>query len=225
MVATSLDAVIINPAKASAAVIWLHGLGADGHDFEPIVDELQFAAKPHTRFIFPHAPPRPVSINGGHVMRAWYDIYTLGIDVPQDEAGIRAAASRVNDYVNVQHTQGIDYDRIVLAGFSQGGAIALHAGLRFPQQLAGILALSTYLPMPAALTTELHKANRSTPIWMAHGQVDTVIPLQVAEHSCKLLQQQGCPIQWHSYSMGHGVCPQEVVDISRWLSLVLSTKA
>ncbi len=216
------DGIIIGPAQPNAAVIWLHGLGADGHDFEPIVSELHFAAKPHTRFVFPHAPMRPVTLNGGHVMRAWYDIYGLERQTHQDEAGIRKSASQLEQFIEQQLAQGIAAQRIVLAGFSQGGAVVLHTGLRYPKTLAGIMALSTYLPLDGKLAAELNIANQHTPVFMAHGRADPVIALSFAEHSREVLQQQGCKIEWHTYAMPHGVSPQEIEDISHWLGIILA---
>lgn len=217
----SFDGIIRGPVKASAAIIWLHGLGADGHDFEPIVDELHFAAKPHTRFVFPHAPMQPVTLNGGYVMRAWYDIYGLERTAHQDEAGIRKSAGLLDHLIEQQLAQGIAAQRIVLAGFSQGGAVVLHTGLRYPKTLAGIMALSTYLPLEKALAAELNIANQHTPVFMAHGRADPVIALSFAEHSRAVLQQQGCKVDWHTYAMPHGVSPQEIEDISHWLGIIL----
>jgi phospholipase/carboxylesterase len=216
-----LDALIIGPTQASAAVIWLHGLGADGHDFEPIVAELQFGAKAVTRFVFPHAPLRPVTLNGGYVMRAWYDIYGLEQGARQDEAGLRQAAVALERLLAKQLDHGIDSRRIVVAGFSQGGAVALHTGLRYPQPLAGILALSTYLPLADTLAAELNIANQHTPIFMAHGRDDNVIALSFAEHSRAVLSRQGCQVDWHTYAMPHSVTPKEIDDISQWLATVL----
>jgi phospholipase/carboxylesterase len=217
----SLDAIILGPAQPTAAIIWLHGLGADGHDFEPIVAELQFASKAKTRFVFPHAPTRPVTLNGGYVMRAWYDIYGLEQHARQDETGIRHAAVQLEQLITQQLAQGIATQRIVLAGFSQGGAIALHTGLRYPKPLAGMMALSTYLPLDKTLAKELNIANQHTPIFMAHGRDDTVITLAYAEHSRVALQQQGCQVEWHTYAMPHSVTPKEIEDISHWLAVVL----
>jgi len=219
--AAPLDAVIVGPAQATAAVIWLHGLGADGHDFEPIVDELNFAAKKQTRFIFPHATHRPVTINNGYVMRAWYDIIALDKTAADDEIGIRESARQITALITQQTMAGIASERIILAGFSQGGAIALHTGLRHPQSLAGILALSTYLPLTAQLDQERHCSNQQVPIFMAHGLYDNVVPLALAEASCQLLQTHGYPLNWHTYPMQHSVCPEEINDVSDWFSHVL----
>lgn len=219
---STLAAVIIGPVQSTAAVIWLHGLGADGHDFEPIVAELDFAAKAQTRFIFPHAPQRPVTMNNGYVMRAWYDIIAIDKFAAEDDTGIRVSAQQVSALIAQQTAAGIDSQRIVLAGFSQGGAIALHTGLRHPQPLAGIMALSTYLPLAAQFDKERHRSNQHVPIFMAHGLQDTVVPLALAEDAYQLLQTQGYPVDWHTYPMPHGVCPDEINDLSGWFSRVLS---
>ena len=199
-----------NPA---ASVIWLHGLGADGHDFEPIVPELALA-KP-VRFVFPHAPIRPVTINQGMRMRAWYDIFQFG-GGPEDEAGIRASQKIVEALIGAEKGK-----KIVLAGFSQGGAIVLQAALRHAKALAGVLALSTYLPLAAKVQAEASSANRAIPIFMAHGQYDEIIPLDRAEASRDALQRLGYAVEWHAYPMPHSVCAPEIADISRFLNRVL----
>jgi phospholipase/carboxylesterase len=202
----------------SAAVIWLHGLGADGHDFEPIVPELQLAGAGAVRFVFPHAPVRPVTINGGMPMRAWYDIMGIDRESPQDEAGIRASARKVDALIRREVERGIPAHRIVLAGFSQGGAVALHLGLRFDERLAGILALSTYLPLHESLRDEHSAANAETPLFMAHGILDPVVPLYLGESSANRLVQGGWPVTWRTYTMPHAVCPEEIRDISGFLA-------
>ena len=217
-----LDAVTTGPTDARYSVIWLHGLGADGHDFEPIVPELAFHHRQQTRFIFPHAPVRPVTINQGYVMPAWFDIVAIDDRTEQDEAGIRASAERIADLIERERQRGVSSEHIVLAGFSQGGAIALHLGLRYPQQLAGILALSTFLPLADRLADELADANRRIPIYMAHGEYDPVVPLQLASLSQRRLGELGYQVDWHLYPMEHSVCPQEVGDISAWFDRVLS---
>jgi phospholipase/carboxylesterase len=194
-----------------AAVIWLHGLGADGHDFEPIVPELDLPAP--VRFLFPHAPVRPVTINQGMRMRAWYDIFQFG-GGPEDEAGIRASQRIVEDLIK---QQGLPSSRIVLAGFSQGGAIVLHTALRHAERLAGVMALSTYLPLAATVQAERSQASAGVPIFMAHGEYDDIIPLRRAEQSRQALEGLGYPVQWHAYPMPHSVCPQEIADISAFL--------
>lgn len=203
-------------SEPSNCVIWLHGLGADGYDFEPLVPELDLPAETAVRFIFPHAPRQPVTINGGMVMRAWYDITGTEMIRQEDEAGIRRSAAAIQDLIRKENARGIATGNIILAGFSQGGAIALHTGLRYPESLAGILALSTYLPLSARLEREAQAANQSTPIFMAHGLYDPVIPLILAESSRKRLQQAGYNVEWHTYPMPHAVSPDEIRDISHW---------
>lgn len=213
-----LPALVIEPkAKATASVIWLHGLGADGYDFEPIVPELGLDDVP-IRFIFPHAPHRPVTVNNGHVMRAWYDITSMDLSQGQDELGTRQSERQLQALIAHEHEQfGIPYARIVLAGFSQGGAIALHTGLRYPERLAGILALSTYLPLAAMAETERQQANADLPVFMGHGEHDPIIPLSLAVRSRRQLEEFGHPVEWHAYPMQHSVCPPEIKDIAVWL--------
>lgn len=210
-------------AEPGCAVIWLHGLGADGHDFEPIVDELDVDRLPAIRFVFPHAPIRPVTINGGYAMRAWYDIVSQDFSLRSEDAqGIRDSAQRIEALIARENARGIADDHIVLAGFSQGGAIALHAGLRHPRRLAGILALSTYVPLADTLAAEAHAANRDVPIFMAHGRGDSVIPYEFAERSGDLLRARGYPLDWHSYFAEHTVCMEELRDVESWLREVLA---
>lgn len=196
-------------------VIWLHGLGADGHDFLPIVDRLNI---PHTRFIFPHAPHRPISMNNGYEMRAWYDLYGLTAQEKQDEAGMRAMQTTINTLINQEKSKGIPASNIVLAGFSQGGAMALFTALRFPEKLAGILALSTYVPLKQNLPSEASIENASTPIFMAHGSFDSIITLETCKTSLDLLTDLSYPVQWHEYSMAHSVCEDEIEDINTFLN-------
>lgn len=203
----------------TASVIWLHGLGASGDDFAPVAEQLQL---PHIRFILPHAPERPVSINGGYVMPAWYDLLGLEIDSPQDEAGIRATQQAIEALIAREQQRGIAPGRIVLAGFSQGGAIALHTALRYPQRLAGVLALSTYLPLKPLLAPEKHFANEKLPIFIGHGTFDTVISLEVCQISASLLKQHGYVVEWHEYAMAHSVCLEEIADIRDFLSRLLA---
>lgn len=204
------------------AVIWLHGLGADGHDFEPIVQELDLDRLPPTRFIFPHAPMRPVTINGGYVMRAWYDLLSLDFEEGrEDPAGVRESAAQVEALVAREHARGITDQRIVLAGFSQGGAIALHTALRHPRRLAGVLALSTYLPVAESLAAEAAPANREVPIFMAHGRLDGVIPYDFGEASCRRLQAAGYGVEWHAYPAEHTLTLEELRDIEAWLATTL----
>ncbi|HKZ04068.1 MAG TPA: alpha/beta fold hydrolase [Methylomirabilota bacterium] len=214
-----LDAIEIEPrGAAEAAVIWLHGLGADGHDFEPIVPELGLGASPRIRFVFPHAPVQPVTINGGESMRAWYDIYN---DRRHDEAGIRASQARVEALLARERARGVAPHRTVLAGFSQGGAIALQTGLRHAERLAGILALSTYLPLPETVDFEASPANRDVPIMMMHGTQDPLILLERASFSRRRLEELGYPIEWRQYRMQHAVCAEQIVEIGDWLRRIL----
>jgi phospholipase/carboxylesterase len=211
-----MDAIQIETGPdPDAAVIWLHGLGADGHDFEPIVPELELE-KP-VRFVFPHAPIRPVTINQGMRMRAWYDILQLG-GGPEDEAGLRASQQLTGELIR---EQGLPASRIVLAGFSQGGAIVLLTGLRHPERLAGVIALSAYLPLAGTLAAERSEPNRETPIFMAHGRHDDLIPMQRAQASRDYLQKLGYAVEWHDYPMPHSVCAPEIADISSFLARVL----
>lgn len=211
--------VVLEPAagKADAAVIWMHGLGADGSDFMPLVPELRLPATARVRFVFPHAAVRPVTINGGYAMRAWYDIRDLTPEGRDDEAGFAEARARIEGYIAAERGQGIDSRRIVLAGFSQGGAVALHVGLRHAEPLAGIIALSCYLPLRARLGSELAPANSNVPVLMCHGSQDTVVLPRFGELSRDALIEAGIAVQWHSYAMAHSVCAQQVLDISQWL--------
>ena len=198
-------------------ILWLHGLGADGHDFEPIVPELVKPSWPAVRFVFPHAPVRAVTINGGMRMRAWYDILGQEIANRQDEQGIRESARKIDRLIERESLRGVREERIVLAGFSQGGAIALAAGLRHPHRLGAIVALSTYLPLADRTEGELSAANRALPIWMGHGTQDPIVPHSLGAMSRDWLARLGHPVQWHSYEMPHSVCPEEIRDLSQWL--------
>jgi phospholipase/carboxylesterase len=210
--------VVLAPAgKPHASVIWLHGLGADGHDFVPIVPELRLPPEPAVRFVFPHAPMRPVTINNGMRMRAWYDIVSLSAAGPPDETGIRSSAASVERWIAREVELGIAPRRIVLAGFSQGGAIALHAGLRHGARLAGILALSTYLPLHDRLSVEAAPANRDIPILMCHGREDPVLPMALGTMSRDWLRGLGYAVKWKDYRMQHQVSIEEIADISDWL--------
>ncbi len=213
-----LSAVEIQTADApDAAVIWLHGLGADGHDFEGVIPTLGLAPGTRMRFVFPHAPVRPVTLNAGRAMRAWYDIYGIGPQFRQDESGIHAAKLQVEALMAREHERGVPTERIVLAGFSQGGAVALHAGLRYSCRLAGLLGLSTWLPIRTALAAEAHPANRATPILMLHGTQDSVVRPAIAEASCAHLRENGYTVDWRTYPMGHTICADELADIGTWL--------
>ena len=209
---------------ATASVIWLHGLGADGHDFEPIVPELDLPDALAVRFVFPHAPMQPVTINGGAVMRAWYDVDALEGQRREDGAGVRASQALVEELIASEKKRGLAAARIVLAGFSQGGAIALHTGLRHAEPLAGIMAFSTYLPLASTLAAEA-AANRATPIFMAHGVHDPLIPVARATMSRRQLEAAGYAVEWHDYPMEHAVCATEIADISAWLQRVLITRS
>jgi phospholipase/carboxylesterase len=203
--------------KPEYSVIWLHGLGADGHDFESIVPYLGLAPGTAVRFIFPHALMRPVTINGGAVMRAWYDILELSINRGQDEAGIVHSANKVRALIENEINRGIPASKIILAGFSQGGAIALHVGLRYPQRLAGIMSLSAYLVFPERLQNEFSEANSSTPVFIAHGTQDPVIPVALGQAVRSTLEVGKWPVEWHSYPIPHSVSQQEIADIGRWI--------
>ena len=214
-----MDAIELESgAHPQAAILWLHGLGADGHDFEPIVPELGLAQP--VRFVFPHAPVRPVTINSGMRMRAWYDILQLG-GGPEDEAGIRASQRLLDDLISRETARGIAPGKILLAGFSQGGAVALQTALRHPERLAGVLALSTYLPLAGTLQSEMAQANRDLPIFMAHGRYDDVIPFDRAQASRKHLEALGYPVQWHEYPMPHSVCAPEIADLAAFITRLI----
>ncbi len=205
----------------SATVIWLHGLGADGHDFEALVPELGLPDRPALRFVFPHAPYRPVTLNRGYVMRAWYDIAMGAQGLTQDAAHIAESAATITALIAHEERRGIPARRIVLAGFSQGGVVALSTGLRHPQTLAGILALSVPLVTPEALAGAVHPANRTTPVFLAHGRYDPLVPFARGEHVHRVLAGAGLPVEWHAYPMEHSVCREEVRDIAAWLARVL----
>jgi len=217
-----LEAVEIETGrKPTGTVIWLHGLGADGHDFAPIVPQLAGPDERPLRFVFPHAPVRSVTINGGMAMRAWYDILGFDRRLPQDEAGIRESDALVRELIQRENQRGIATDRIVLGGFSQGGAISLFTGPRYPERLAGILGLSCYLLLEDLLPTERTRVNYKTPLFLAHGTQDPVVDFRRGAEARQLLQAGGYPIEWHDYPMPHSVCPQEVDDIAAWLRKVL----
>jgi phospholipase/carboxylesterase len=216
----SLETLEICTSKnPSGSVIWLHGLGADGHDFEPVVYELGL---PQYRFILPHAPYRPVTINNSYSMRAWYDLYGLEAGSPQDADSIRATQRQIEALIEGETARGMIADRIVLAGFSQGGAIALHTALRHPQRLAGVMGLSTYLPLKDSLATEASAANGELPVFLAHGTYDNVISLALAEASAGFIRELGYPVTWHEYPMAHSVCMEEIKDIRDFLQAALN---
>lgn len=204
------------------SVIWLHGLGADGHDFEPVARQLGFQAAPSVRFIFPHAPVRPITINGGMRMRGWYDIKGMAFDREEDRQGLEHSAAIVWDLIAQENQRGVATDHIVLAGFSQGGAVALFTGLRLDQPAAAIIALSTYLPVASSAKDEYSSANQDTPIFMAHGTEDPVIPLVLAQHSRGLLGQMHYEVEWHTYNMPHAVSSEEIQDIARFMRRIVN---
>lgn len=218
-----LETIQIDSApNPTVSVIWMHGLGADGSDFVPIVRELDLTSCPAIRFVFPHAPTIPVTINGGYVMRAWYDILGTDLVKQEDEKGLRASQAAIEQLVEQEKSRGIAADRIVLAGFSQGCAMAIQTGLRYPEKLAGLLCLSGYVPLHTTIAAEHHGANQNTPIFMAHGRSDPVVPFNRAEQSRDLLQLLGHSVEWHEYPMQHAVCAEEIDDISAWLRRVLT---
>ena len=206
----------------TASVIVLHGLGADGNDFVPVAEQLDLAAVGPVRFIFPHAPTRPVTINGGYVMRAWYDI--LGVDLVrrEDEAGLRESQALVEAVIAKEKGRGVKASRIVIAGFSQGCAMTLMAGLRHDERLAGLVGLSGYLPLAAKAEAERHAANRDVPIFLAHGRSDPVLPIARAIAARDALVALGHAVEWHDYPMPHSVCAEEIADLNRWLLRVLT---
>ena len=217
-----LEAVEIETGRnPTGTVLWLHGLGADGHDFAPIVPQLVESHERPLRFVFPHAPVRPVTINGGMAMRAWYDILGFNRGVPHDEVGIRASDMEVRALIQRENQRGIPTNRIVLGGFSQGGAISLFSGPRYPEKLAGIMALSCYMLLEDLLPTERTKVNYATPVFLAHGNQDPVVDFRRGLEAKQLLEAGGYPVEWHPYVMPHSVCPQEVADIANWLRKVL----
>jgi phospholipase/carboxylesterase len=215
----SQDEAVLEPAvgNADAAVIWMHGLGADGYDFVPLIPELRLPATARVRFVFPHAEVRPVTVNAGYAMRAWYDIRELTPDGRDDETGLAATRERIERYIERERASGIAARRIVLAGFSQGGATALHVGLRHGAALGGIIALSAYLPLRARIAAEVSSANRATPILMCHGREDVIVLPEFGEQSRDALRAAGLSVEWRWYSVGHSVCGPEVHDIAAWL--------
>ena len=205
----------------TGSVIWLHGLGADGHDFEPIVPALVQRGERPLRFVFPHAPRRPVTLNAGMVMRAWYDITGIDRHLQQDEAGIRASYDIIAALIRRENERGIPTQRIVLGGFSQGGSMSVYAGTRYPETLAGIAALSCYMLLPDRFDAEHLPANQQTPVFMAHGKQDPMIPCELGLQTRQQLEAAGYRVRWHDYLMPHSVCPEEVSDIADWLRQVL----
>ncbi len=213
-----LETVEISTGESpSAAVIWMHGLGADGNDFVPIVRELDLSGCPPIRFVFPHAETMPVTINNGYVMRAWYDILGMDLVRREDEAGLRKSQQQIEQLIVRENERGIPASRIILAGFSQGCAMTLQTGLRYPEKLAGLICLSGYLPLSSLIKDERHQANLQTPIFMAHGRGDPVVQIGRAEASRELLKELGHPIDWREYMMPHSVCEEEIDDIGAWM--------
>ena len=209
--------------RPTHTILWMHGLGADGNDFVPIVNELALPRNPHIRFLFPHAPMRPVSINNGLVMRAWhdYDLTSSNSAFRENVESLRDSQGAIEALIDREKRRGIAPQNILLAGFSQGGALALHTGLRYPEKLAGIMALSCYLPAAQTLAAEAHQANYSTSIFMAHGNIDNIIPMTLAASSNLQLQDSGYTVEWHEYAMAHAICKDEIADIGEWLKRVL----
>lgn len=218
----SLPYIDVNPdGEVKAVVIWLHGLGDTGHGFAPIVPELKIPAHLGIRFVFPHAPMQAVTINNGMTMNAWYDIKSMDMNDRADEAGVIESAAKVQALMDDEIAKGISSDRIVLAGFSQGGVIALHLATRLSQKLAGVMALSTYMCKPQKLAEQKHSANQQTPFFMAHGRMDDMVPVGAGEQAKTALLDCDYQVQWRDYPMQHNVCAEEVSDISAWLQQIL----
>lgn len=216
-----LPSIEITPTQEPiGSIIWLHGLGADGNDFAPIVPELNLQQTYPMRFIFPHAPERPVTINNGYVMRAWYDIISLSIDHRADQEGIKESVLQVQALIEQEEKKGISTENIILAGFSQGAVIALHTGLTLPKKLRGILALSGYLPQASTVLSHATPANKQVPIFIGHGTQDMVVPYFLGEALHKQLKQEGYPVTWKDYPMSHSVCAEEIRDIANWIENV-----
>ena len=223
MTAQLLNTLEIEPAgPAHSSVIWMHGLGAGARDFEPIVPELKLPVELGIRFVFPNAPIRPVTINNGMQMRAWYNVLSLDLPRQEDAEGVYASEQAINVLLEREKQRGIPAERIVLAGFSQGGVMALHTGLRYPERLAGILALSCYIPLAARLSNERGSANQATPIFITHGDYDAVIPMRYGQQSVDLLRSLGYAVEWSDCGMGHEVCWEEIRDVAQWLQRVLA---
>jgi len=220
---SELSTIEIQPESAHKySVIWLHGLGADGHDFENIARELHLKAEPGIHFIFPNAPVQPITINGGMEMRAWYDILEMSMEHRVDIAGIYQSAKLIGQLIEQKMDKGIPSEHILLAGFSQGGVIALHAGLRYPHKLAGIIGLSTYLPTLEQLNTERSTANNATPVFMGHGILDSVVAIESGKAAFNALHALGYNVEWHDYLMGHSVCIEEIGHISTFINSIFS---
>ena len=219
----ALETVEINTgANPEAAIIWLHGLGADGHDFEPIVPQLLWPGAPAMRFVFPHAPIRPVTINNGMQMRAWYDIVEMSLNRGQDKQGITQSIGLATELVRRERERGVVSEKIILAGFSQGGAIAIQSALAYPETLGGLIALSTYLLHDEDLEDRRHESNRDLPVFVGHGTSDPMVPCFLGERVAGRLREIGHAVEWHSYPMMHAVCPQEIQDLAVWLRKCLA---
>ncbi len=223
------ETVEVNPGEQpEGSIIWLHGLGADGHDFEAIVPELRLPDDLPLRFVFPHAPVRPVTINGGVAMRAWYDIVSLDRSGPQDAEGIRASADSLQALIEREHERGVPFERIVVAGFSQGGAIATHTAIRFAHRLAGLMALSSWLPLGDSIASEVADnpaaQSREMPVLIAHGTFDPMLPIELGKDSRQVLEGLGYSVEWREYPMQHAVCAEEVADIRAWLLSVFASR-
>jgi len=219
----ALETVEINTGpNPEAAIIWLHGLGADGHDFEPIVPQLLWPGAPAMRFVFPHAPVRPVTINNGMQMRAWYDIVELSLNRDQDQQGIAQSIEQATGLVRRERERGVESEKIILAGFSQGGAIAVQSALAYPETLGGLIALSTYLLYDEDLEHRRHESNRDLSVFVGHGTSDPMVPCFLGEQVAGRLREIGHAVEWHSYPMMHAVCPQEIYDLAAWLRKCLA---
>jgi phospholipase/carboxylesterase len=222
--ANTLETVTVETGpNPTATILWMHGLGADGHDFEPLVPELLADGMPALRFVFPHAPVRPVTINNGYQMRAWYDIIGIDRRSAEDFGGIKASADAVTALIHAENARGIASSRIVVAGFSQGGAMALHLATRFPDKLGGVIALSCYLPLAKEFASERSSANLATPIFMAHGSQDPVVPFALGDESRRVLEGTGYRVEWHVYPMPHALCAEEIADLKTWLGQRLAS--
>ncbi|OGT30002.1 MAG: hypothetical protein A3E87_09715 [Gammaproteobacteria bacterium RIFCSPHIGHO2_12_FULL_35_23] len=219
---TKLNAIEINADNPQASIIWLHGLGASGDDFVSIVPLLSLANKDQIRFIFPHAPKRPITLNYGYVMPGWFDIYSLDFNGPQDTAGILEAYQNVSELITKEINLGIPSHNIIVAGFSQGGALALYTALHYPQKLAGVIGLSTFLPLSQDLAKKMSAANRKLPVFLGHGSKDGLVSIQLGEITNQLLTDYGYPVDWHAYPIEHTVGQAEIKDISAWLQKRLS---
>jgi len=221
----SLEAVTVETGpNPTFSILWMHGLGADGHDFEPLVPELLERGMPSLRFVFPHAPVRPVTINNGYQMRAWYDIIGIDRRSAEDFDGIAASAASIGDLIKAENQRGVPTERIAIAGFSQGGAMALHIATHHAEKFAGVIALSCYLPRSSELAFR-SPANQSTPVFMAHGTQDPVVPFPLGDESRRLLEGAGYPVEWHAYPMPHALCEPEVSDIRAFLAKIVSAPA